>query len=249
MDRTAEATSRPAADLATRASGPLGDTSRRLAGLGGIAFVVIVILQNIIRGSSAPGNGATGDEVLRFYAGHRGITFVLIATFVLSGGGLATFLGGAMRRLIRSDRVAWAYTGLVGAIGIMVLFSVLVGCEEALSVAATAKAPDPGAMNALWALHNSVFTVLWLSIGVALIGLARAGVAAGITPRVFERLAPIGTGLLAIACVAGPAIAAGDAMAFFAVGLIGFLIWLAFLTTTGLRLVRSDSHTFQAVAA
>jgi hypothetical protein len=220
-----------------------------MAGLGGIAFVAIVILQNLIRGTSAPGNGATGDQVIRFYAGHRGITFVLIATFVASGAGLAIFLGGALRRLIHSNRAAWAYTGAVGAIGIFVLFSVEVGCEQALSVAATTKTPDPGAVSALWALHNSVFTVLWLSIGVALLGLARAGVAAGITPRVFERLAPVGSALLAIACVAGPAVAAGDAMAFFAVGLVGFLIWLAFLTATGLRLVRSDRLGAAAVRA
>ncbi len=55
-------------------------------------------------------------------------------------------------------------------------------------------------MSALWALHNSVFTVLLLFIGIALLGLGRAGVAAGITPRAFAWLAPLGTGLLAVAC-------------------------------------------------
>ena len=31
----------------------------RLAGFGALAFVAVVVLQNVVRGSSAPGNGAT----------------------------------------------------------------------------------------------------------------------------------------------------------------------------------------------
>src|SRR5712691_1360316 len=47
-------------------------------------------------------------------------------------------------------------------------------------------------------LHNSVFSVLDLFIAIALFGLARAGVAAGVTPRAFAWLAPIGTALLLV---------------------------------------------------
>ncbi len=81
--------------------------------------------------------------------------------------------------------------------------------------------------------------MLLLSLGVALLGLARAGVAAGITPPAFERLAPVGFVLLAVASAAGPFIAAGDAMGIVGLGAAGFLTWLGFLVTTGLRLVRS----------
>jgi hypothetical protein len=221
----------------------LGDLSSRAAGFGALAFVGVVILQNALRGSSAPAAGATSDEVLSYYADHRTLTVVLVTTFVLSGTSLAVFLGGALRRLVASTRPGWAYTGLAGALGVTALFAVMLGCEQALSVVADGATPDAGAVEALWALHNSVFTVLWLSIGVALLGLARAGVAAGITPAAFDRLAPIGFALLALGTAAGPATAAGDAMPFVGLGLIGFLIWLAFLATTGLRLVRAEQVT------
>ena len=178
--------------------------------------------------------------MLAYYADHRATTFVLVATFVLTGAGLATFLGGAMRRLLAGSRPGWAITGCVGAVGIMALFAVVVGAEQALSLIATRDQPDLGAIEALWAFHNSVFTVLYLSIGIALVGLARAGVAAGLTPRAFERVAPVGAGLLAVGAVAGPSIAAGDAMPVFALAGLGFLVWLAFLVSTGLRLVRSE---------
>ena len=115
----------------------------------------------------------------------------------------------------------------------------VVGAEQALSVVASRTQPNIGAIEALWALHNSVFTVLDLFIAAALLGLSRAGIAAGITPRAFRRLAPIGSALLLVGAFAGPSIAAGDAMPLFGLAGIGFVIWLAFLATTGTRLVRS----------
>jgi hypothetical protein len=223
---------------------PHPDTARagwslRLAGVGALAFVAVVVLQNVIRGASAPSNGASASEVLAHASEHRGLTFVLVTTFVIGGISLATFLGGAMRCLTASSRRAAAYTGYVGAAGVLTLFATLLASEQALSVIAAGDDPDLGAVSALWAFHNSVFTVLLLFIGIALVGLARAGVAAGITPRAFDWLAPIGTGLLAIGCAGGPGIAAGELNGLFAVGVGGFAIWLAFLVTTGLRLVRT----------
>jgi hypothetical protein len=235
----ASATIEPASATAPGPARSFGDLSGRAAGVGALAFAVIVVLQNVIRGAYAPANDASGREVLTHYADHRALTVVLAVTFVLSGVALATFLGAVMRRLLAGDRPAWAYTGAIGAIGIMAVFAVLVGTEEALSVVATGREPDVASIEALWALHNSVFTVLLLSVAVALLGLGRAGVAAGITPAAFERLAPVGCALLALASAAGPFIAAGDAMPIFGLGAAGFLIWLAFLVVTGRRLMQS----------
>jgi hypothetical protein len=239
MFEKAVAATAPATLDARRATGSLGDVKARTAGIGALVFAVIVVLQNVLRGASAPANDATGREVLAHYADHRAITVVLAATFVLSGVALALFLGGIMRRLLAGDRPGWAYTGAVGAIGIMAVFAVLVGTEEALSIVARGSEPSVASIDALWALHNSVFTVLLLSVGVALLGLGRAGVAAGITPRAFDRLAPVGFVLLALAAAAGPFIAAGEATPVFGLGVVGFVIWLAFLISTGRRLLRS----------
>ena len=213
------------------------DHPTRLAGFGALAFVAVVILQNLVRGSSAPGNGASASEVLDHFADTRGITFLLVCTFVVSAVSLATFLGGTMRRLGAST--GWAGTGYLGGAGILILFGVSLASEQALSVIAHGDDPDLAAVSALWALHNSVFTVLLLFLGIALFGLSRAGVAAGITPRVFGWLAPVGSVMLAISCAAGPATAAGELGGIFGLGLIGFVIWLAFLAATGFRLVRT----------
>ncbi len=210
----------------------------RLAGFGALSFVAVVVLQNLVRGSSAPGNGASASEVLDHFADTRGVTFLLVCTFVVSGICLATFLGGTMRRLAASTRPGWAGTGYLGGAGVLILFGVLLASEQALSVLAHGDHPDLAAVSALWALHNSVFTVLLLFIGIALFGLSRAGVAAGITPRVFGWLAPAGSAMLAISCAAGPGIAAGELGGMFGLGLAGFVIWLAFVIRTSVALLR-----------
>ncbi len=214
------------------------DLSARLAGFGAIAFVAVVVIQNLIRGATAPQNDAATADVVRYYTDHRDISVVLSVTFVVSGIALALFLGGAMRRLATGPGRGWAYTGFAGAVAIMMLFASMVAAEGALSVLGTRPDPSPSAIDALWALHNSMFTVLFLAIGIALLGLGRAGVASGVTPRAFTWIAPIGLGLLAIAAAAGPFIAAGQAMPMFALGGLGFLAWLAYLATTGARLIR-----------
>jgi hypothetical protein len=240
MATATEPTIAPTAVPGHRMKRRFDDIGARLAGVGAISFVAVVVLQNLIRGSSAPANGVSVEEVLAHYVDHRTTTIVLVATFVLSGGALAAFLGGAMRRLLAGSRPGWAITGGIGAVGVMALFAVVVACEQALSVVANGDRPDLGAIQALWAFHNSAFTVLYLSLAIALLGLSRAGVATGLTPRAFERLAPVGAGLLAFAAMAGPWIAAGDAIAVSGLALLGFAVWLAFLVSTGLRLVRSD---------
>ena len=167
-----------------------GDLSSRAAGWGALTFAIVVIAQNVIRGASAPGNDASAAKVLSHYSGDEATSILLAATYVLSGIGLAVFIGGITRRLLATSRSGWAITGLVGAIGIFTVFALVVAAEQALTVAAHMDRPDLGAMQALWALHNSIFSVLDLSIALALLGLSRAAVAAGLNPKAFNRLAP-----------------------------------------------------------
>ena len=216
-----------------------GDVPGWIGGAGALGFTAAVVAQNILR-ASGPANGASPHEVVTYYADHRAMTFVLAATYVMGAIAMAMFLGGAMRRWLAGGRLGWTVVGSVGALGIMAVFAVVVATDQALSVLATHNNPDAGAVDALWALHHTAFTGLDVWIAIALVGLAKAGAAGGITSRFFERLAPAGAGLLLVSCVAGPAIAAGDAMALFGLGGLGFLVWLGFLATTGLRLVRDE---------
>jgi hypothetical protein len=228
------------ADKANRTERAPRDLPAKVAGFAAIWFVLSVIGHNIARGASAPANDASAAEVLTYYTEHRTLTAVLVATFVLNAASLAVFLGVTVRRMLAGARPASAITGLVGATAVVAMFSLVVASEQALWVVAGLDQPDLGAVQTLWAMHNSIFTVLCLALAIALFGLGRAGVAAGLTPRPFEVVAPVGAVLLTSAAFAGPAVAAGDAMPAFGLSGLGFLCWLAFLLATGQRLVRGE---------
>ena len=112
------------------------DLSTRAAGWGALTFALVVIAQNIIRGATAPGNGASTARVLSHYSGDGATSIVLAATYVLSAIGLTLFLGGITRHLLATSRRGWAIFGLVGALGIYTVFALVVAAEQALSVAA-----------------------------------------------------------------------------------------------------------------
>ena len=73
-------------------------------------------------------------------------------------------------------------------------------------------------------------------LATALLGFSLAGTAAGITPRWFGLLGPVGAVLMIVAAANGVSIAEGSPIVF--VGLIGFLIWLLFVVTTAFRMIR-----------
>lgn len=215
-----------------------GDVTRRAAGVGALTFVSVVIAQNLIR-AGAPMPGDDISTVIDHFADHRPTIALLLVGFVAAIGGLATFLGGTMRTLLDGPRRGWAVLGGFGVATVIALFTGVVATEQALAVVASSSNPDPATVEALWAFHNSLFTVNLMFIGVAVVGLSRAGIAAGITPRPFRVLAPVGAGLLALGTMAGPYVAAGDGPPIFGISVLGFVVWLAFLATTGVRLLRA----------
>ena len=128
-----------------------------------------------------------------------------------------------------------------GPPGILALFSVARRTEQALSVVAHGADPTSAPSTRCGRCTTASSPCCSSSSRVALLGLSRAGVAAGITPACFARLAPVGLGAAGRGRSRRAAIAAGDALPFFGLGVGGFVIWLAFLVTTGLRLVRSHA--------
>jgi hypothetical protein len=74
-------------------------------------------------------------------------------------------------------------------------------------------------------------------LGTTCIGVTLAAHASGLTPAWQRLLGLVGGTLLLIAGLGNFAIAEGSALIF--VGLLGFLAWLVWMLTTGVRLLRS----------
>jgi hypothetical protein len=208
------------------------------AGLGGLAFVALVVLQNLARGATAPPAGAPVAEILAHYASHRAVEQALLVTFVLGAAGLALFVGGALDRLARAGAGGLAQTFLLGAGGIVALFAAMVATEVALLAATARPGPDPAVVATLWTMHDGLFAILATMIAIATLALAVAGARTGLVPRAFRWLGPAAAALLTLGTIAGPQVAAGGARWATALSGIGFLGWLALVTAASLRLLR-----------
>jgi hypothetical protein len=209
-----------------------------LAGSGGLLFVAVVVAQNIVRGVTAPANGATPAAIARSFAEHRGIERGLVVAFVASGVALSLFVAGTWTRVARERGRAWGQVFFLGACGVLAIFSTLVGLEISLLVATDRETPTLAVVEALWTLHNGVFGVLQLSLAVALLGLSQSAVAAGLVHRAFRWIGPVGAVLLAVGAVAAPDVAAGRAAPAMGLAGLGFLAWLVTMTATSIGLLR-----------
>jgi hypothetical protein len=210
---------------------------RIVGGIGGLAFAAVVILQNLLR-ASAPAAGAAPGDVISYYASHRGITAVLAVTFAISGVALAAFAGAMYDRLAHGRVRAAAFAGLVGIAGIVASFSLVVATDVALSVYVGTGGASLDTTQALWIVHNSVFAVLFLSIGIAVAGLSAAASAEGLLGAIWRPIGAIGGLLLAVGAGAAPAIADGSKVML--VSLAGFLAWLAFVLAASVALLRES---------
>jgi hypothetical protein len=210
----------------------------RIAGIGGLAFVVIVLGQNVVRGAVAPRADAAPAALIAAYADHRMTSRGLVGAFAISGVALALFVGGAWTRIAKDRANAWAQVFLLGAAGIFALFATMMGVEIALLVATDAPTPSPAVVETLWTLHNGIFGVLQLAIAVGVLGLSLGAVDRGLAHRAFRWIGPAAATLLVVGVVAAPDVAAGGAAPAMGLAGVGFLGWLAVMANTSLSLLR-----------
>ena len=212
-----------------------------IGGVGGLVFVAAVIAQNVIRSIGMPRNDASPERVMEYYAGHRSATFALAALFAVSGFGLATFAGSLVARLsagsgelstVRSP----AFAGAFGVASVFALFPITAALDFALSGYVHVGNASPDTVSALWVLHNAVFGLLSVALGIALAGLTAAAAASGLVRPPWKQVGGVGGLLLAVSGAATPAVIDGNPIQF--VGLIGFLAWLAFVATSAIVLLR-----------
>lgn len=206
---------------------------RRIGGAAGLLFAASVIVQNLLRGAVAPPMEPSGADLRAYASDAAGITAVLTAMFAVNVVALGLFVGAVVQE-VWAFRPMLAVAGLFGASGVFAMFAL----TTVLNAVVVARGADleGGALEALWAVHDGAFAMNFPVLALALAALGAAGVAAGITPRVFGWMAPAGGALLVIGGAGAYAILGGSPLLF--VGLAGFLVWLAFLVATGLVLLR-----------
>jgi hypothetical protein len=208
------------------------------AGLGGLIFLSLVVLQNVLTATSNPPNDASAQQILVFAHDGAWKIQLLFITYVIGFPALFTFVGGLSGLAVKRDPRA-ALPGRIGQYSIVVA-AVLIGLINVAQVTLVAASGDLAAdlalVRTLWAVHNAIFTLNFVAVAGALFGLGRAAAISGIVPVWMGNVSLAGA--LALVASALPIVAEVHGSPLLGLGLAGFLCWLVFLAVAGLSLLR-----------
>jgi hypothetical protein len=207
----------------------------RLAGIGGLAFAATLLAQNLIR-ARGPGFGAAPAQVTAYFLHHRAAALVPLGLFPVEMIALFAFVAAVWTKAERADSRWQASLGTLGAATIAALFAVVNITEIVLSAKARSLAASPAVVQALWAVHAAAFGLDLAAIAVALLGLGYAAVSMSLIPAWFRVAAWPAAACLLTASVFTVALANGGP--WVGVGLAGFAVWIVFVITASVRLLR-----------
>ncbi len=208
----------------------------RLAGIGGLTFAATLLAQNLIR-ASGPGFGAAPAQVTAYFLHHRAAALVPLGLFPAEMFALFAFVAAVWAKADQQDSRWQASLGTLGAATIAALFAVVNITEIVLSAKAGSLAASPAVVQALWAVHAAAFGLDLAAIAVALLGLSYAAVSISLIPAWCRVPAWPAAACLLTAAVFTVALANGGP--WVAVGLAGFAVWLVFVITASVSLLRS----------
>jgi hypothetical protein len=207
----------------------------RLAGAGGLVFAAVLVADNLIR-AGAPGFDAAPAQVSAYFLDHRAAAMVPFGLLPAGLIALFAFAAGLRARARQQESRWWASVGVLGAATIAALFAIVNITEIALTAKAAQLASSPAVVQALWTLRAAAFGLDLAAIAVALIGLSRAAAAMRLIPSWLALTAwPAAACLLTAATFT---VGLADGGPWLAVGLPGFIVWVVFLLTASVSLLR-----------
>lgn len=212
----------------------------RLAGVGALGFVTIVLGTNIVlEAGDPPDRGASPAEVAAFFTEHAGAVRYGAALAGLAWVLIAVFAAGAFQRIAPVERErgeAWSAVGVIGVAMLTVMFSAVIATRLALVA-------DPGL--GLWQLHNAFFIVNNVSLVVTLVGFSVGGLRTATIRPWHATLGLISATMIATAVVIGSVTATGGPGGLSLIGFAGWLLWLVWLGTFGVVLLRNPARSRQ----
>ena len=221
--------------------------SRRVGGLAGLSFIAIVVSVNIILGATGmPRPGASAAEVKTYFADNGDLVAAVcaLATFVWLC--LGVFGAGLVARLRAEDPAkveSWPLLGLGGVIMQNCLFAGVIATQGIL---ATATLSDDGRW-VVWQLHNALFALNGTSLAIILLAFSVAGLRAGLIRRWHAGVGLTAALVLQASSLTTPWHEESEALASF--GLLGFVLWLVWVVTYSLVLLRGTPAAAAPAAA
>jgi len=208
--------------------------------MGGLVFAATLLGQNLIR-ASGPSFGAAPGQVVDYFLHHRAAALVPLGLFPIEMIALFAFVAGVRTKADREQGKWWASMGTLGAATIAALFAFVNITEIVLTAKAAELAASPTVVQALWALRAAAFGLDLAAIAVALLGLSHAAASVSLITAWLRAAAWPGAVCLLVAATFTVALTNGGP--WIAVGLAGFIVWLIFVITASVSLLRSRPTT------
>lgn len=219
---------------------PAGVPAMRIVGITAIALAVSMVTQNaMFVATDAPGYGDPIEEVFAWHRQNRTVVVIAVAQEALHVPLLLGFLAGLHGLVGSRGGAAWSRIAVAAGAtlsAIFALYSVL-WIGVVLSVGEHAE-PNP-TFELAWLLHAAAFALALPVLGATFIGAALAAHKSRLTPS-WQRLLGVAGGSLLLAAGAA-SLEIADGSAFLVVGLPGLALWIVWLLTTGVRLVRAQT--------
>jgi hypothetical protein len=213
-------------------------TITSLAGAGGIGFVLLAIVINVIyirSGVPLPTSGlsleAATASLARVGNRLRRPSVVVPVTWLFT----TVFAGGLLAALWRGEVATdgWALVGFAGVLMQNATFMVVEALRFGLVSAAE---NDRGSVAGLWTLSNVLFGFNQVFLAVALLGFTAAGAGLDVIPDWHAWLGYVSAALLAISSAASPYNTGGTNRIAMA-GLVGWLGWAAWIVVYSIGLL------------
>jgi hypothetical protein len=220
--------------------GVLPDSGRSLERLGGVAGLVFaggVVVQNAVLLAGTPLPGAPLADVRRFYDEAGGRISIAVGIVALNVVCLLFFASAVAERLGHDPSCRLAgRTGFGAAVLLAGAFLTTTAIQAVLTARVESLA-DGGVLEALWDLHSAAFAMSASSLAVVLVAFALGAWHSGrVVPRWTAGLGFVGA--VALTCAGALVVSTvGGGGAIYA-QLLGFVVWLVFLVTASLGLLR-----------
>ena len=196
---------------------------RKVAGLAGIGFVVLLVLSFLMYGSP-PSTTAKADEIAKYVADTD--SFLLGGLMGALGAALMIpWLAGFVIPFAESDRTRGeAFALVIAGTGIVSCASIGIALSVLATLGLRIEELDGPAVRVLWDTSNVgyAFSILLLAPGAG--ATAIAVLKHGLMPRWFGYLSGL-VALLALSALPG-FVATGDAAMILLLGFVGLLVWV-----------------------
>ncbi|MGW5438547.1 hypothetical protein [Nocardia asteroides] len=216
---------------------PEGEGFRRLAGLAGIGFALVIVGANLILvPAGLPKPGIDADQAVTFFQDHRDLVSPALALTPAAWFCAVLFGAGVLATLRSTERdigTGWSMVGFAGLLLQNATFTVIVGLRYALST-------DAGAVPALWVLQDALLALNGTFLALALVGFTLAGKVGGLVRTWHAVVGFLAAALQFAGAVLTPWVIDGPG-ALGWVGLSGRLLWVVWFVAYGLALLRGTS--------